>query len=349
MYLENKVARIAWVDVAKGIGILLVILGHTVSEVGTLAEQMIRALIFSLHMPLFFILSALTYQFSIDITEFVFKLKKSFKHLIIPALILYGIRILVAISTDYSSIEWKKFLISKMDILFWSSGSAVHLATQNIPAFGIMWFCVVLFFSRELYDFLHLKVSKKVLIFYCVVGTLLGIYISYWQWLPLSMDLSFAVLLFLYFGYYLKNIDMNKYCLKCGGICFVLWIISLFLTIYIEHDYLELATRRYPLFPLSYFTAMVGTMFVAYLSVGILKYEKLAVLLIYIGKNSLWLYCVHAMDYTYIFVWDITHNNFINSAIRIVADIFLCVLVLKIKEILAEKSLVITQYTAGQN
>lgn len=47
--------RIDWIDFAKGITILLVIIGHNVS--GPL-----RGAIFSFHMPLFFILSCVTYS-----------------------------------------------------------------------------------------------------------------------------------------------------------------------------------------------------------------------------------------------------------------------------------------------
>lgn len=49
--------RIDWIDFAKGITILLVIIGHNVS--GPL-----RGAIFSFHMPLFFILSCVTYSWS---------------------------------------------------------------------------------------------------------------------------------------------------------------------------------------------------------------------------------------------------------------------------------------------
>ena len=48
---KSASSRIDWVDLAKGIAILLVILGHTVKV------PIIRAAIFSFHMLLFFILS----------------------------------------------------------------------------------------------------------------------------------------------------------------------------------------------------------------------------------------------------------------------------------------------------
>ena len=48
--------RIQWIDVAKAIGILLIILSHT------LENGLFRQAIFSFHVPLFFFLSGLTYH-----------------------------------------------------------------------------------------------------------------------------------------------------------------------------------------------------------------------------------------------------------------------------------------------
>ncbi len=50
-------ARIEWVDIAKGIGIILVIFGHSLATGSTL-----RQLIFSFHMPLFFLLAGCTFR-----------------------------------------------------------------------------------------------------------------------------------------------------------------------------------------------------------------------------------------------------------------------------------------------
>ncbi len=73
--------RIDWIDFAKGITILLVIIGHNVS--GPL-----RGAIFSFHMPLFFILSCVTYSWSKNSEQWIYKTEKAFKHLIIPAMFL---------------------------------------------------------------------------------------------------------------------------------------------------------------------------------------------------------------------------------------------------------------------
>ena len=73
-----KKNRIDWVDCAKGITLLLVIIGHTVS---TDASNMVRAGIFSFHMTLFFVVSCVTGKLSNSNDEFVKKTEKGFKHL----------------------------------------------------------------------------------------------------------------------------------------------------------------------------------------------------------------------------------------------------------------------------
>lgn len=327
--LVYKAERIKWVDAAKGIAILLVILGHTISEVGTLTEQTARALIFSFHMPLFFILSALTYQFSKSTQEYKTKLKKNFKRLIIPALVLYGLRILVYIVSDFSRIEWLNFAINRLNVLFWGSGSTVHLSGQNVFPFGMMWFFLVLFLSRSIFDFFYLRFSRLWFIISSVLFSFLGVGISYVCWLPLSLDVSFAVIMFLLFGYYLKSFDMSQKSRLRGAVCFIFWIGLLFSIVYFTHDYLELALRRYPIFPVCYITAFAGMMFIAYLCNWLVKFMKIVMPLLYLGKNSFWLYCVHAMDYIYIFLWDVSCNNFINGGIRILLDIFFCILLLE--------------------
>lgn len=66
----GKCVRVKWIDYAKGITMLLVIIGHTISD------DLIRGMIFSFHMPLFFMLSCVTYRFSLDKGELKSKNQK---------------------------------------------------------------------------------------------------------------------------------------------------------------------------------------------------------------------------------------------------------------------------------
>ena len=65
--------RIDWVDCAKGIAIILVLIGHTVTF-DTESQRLARGIIFSFHMPLFFVLAGIT--LSIGTRELCKKKKK---------------------------------------------------------------------------------------------------------------------------------------------------------------------------------------------------------------------------------------------------------------------------------
>ena len=56
--------------------------------------------------------------------------------------------------------------------------------------------------------------------------------------------------------------------------------------------------------------------------------------LVYIGGNSIYLYCVHTMDYVYGFIWSRTNSNIANGMIRIVADVFICVILIRVLKLI---------------
>lgn len=264
--------RIDWIDIAKGIAIILVILGHTVGF-DTTVGNITRGIIFSFHMPLFFILSCVTFSFSINNDQFVKKTEKAFKHLIVPAVVLYGLRIAINIVCHYSTIEWKSYVIEKINVLVYGSGVEVDVMGVWVPAMGMFWFLIVLFLGRSLFDYLHLKLNNKnkAFVVAIVVCTLLGIAVGKFQWLPFSFDLALAVMPFFYFGNYLKSIDMQKKQILFGSASFIIWIGTLIMCYKFKNNYMELACRRYTLFPVCYITAIAATMFVGYFSVIVSK------------------------------------------------------------------------------
>ena len=77
----NKQNRIEWIDIVKGITILIVIAGHTYRN--GFIPGIIRGAIFSYHMPLFFIVSSITFKYSENTSDLIRNIRKSAKHLYI--------------------------------------------------------------------------------------------------------------------------------------------------------------------------------------------------------------------------------------------------------------------------
>lgn len=80
----NKETHLSWIDQAKGIGVILVILGHLIYHQDSLTP-MAKA-IYSFHMPMFFILSGYVLN-EVDFSFFYY-VKKKFLRLVVPVLLL---------------------------------------------------------------------------------------------------------------------------------------------------------------------------------------------------------------------------------------------------------------------
>ena len=70
--------RIEWIDIAKSIGIMLVILGHILPM-----DSILKKYIYSFHMPLFFILTGIVYSYK-DNESFCKIIEKQIKSILIP-------------------------------------------------------------------------------------------------------------------------------------------------------------------------------------------------------------------------------------------------------------------------
>lgn len=140
--------RIKWIDIARGLLILLVILGH--SRVNGIILNIIN----SFHMAAFFILSGITYRYEeIGIKEFF---KKKIKTLIFP----YIIFSLIMLSFFYL----KKVVFLNYSFDFYSGIISIVLPISGKSTTSVygLWFFPCLFITEILfYIILHLKKLKK--------------------------------------------------------------------------------------------------------------------------------------------------------------------------------------------
>ena len=321
--------RIDWVDCAKGIAIILVLIGHTVTF-DTESQRLARGIIFSFHMPLFFILSSLTFKFSESSKEFNKKTKKAFFHLIIPLLILFGIRIGIDVAKKFSTIDPLPYISFRINQLVYSSGVEVKVGGGTVAAIGALWFLVVLFCSRTFYDYLHLKLKPAAFYVWIAICSIIGLLLCNVQWLPLSFDVALAILPLMLFGTLLKKINIEKLTVLFMLISLGVWAATFFSVFYGNYGYMELSARRYTLFPLCYVTAIAGTMFVSYAGHYISKLMFIGKGIVWLGKYSLYLYMVHELDGNIKFLWDFTQNKWIQIAVRLAVDIIICIILANI-------------------
>lgn len=134
MALEKR--RIDCFDIAKGIGILLVIFGHLSTD-----EQFARNFVYAFHMPVFFFVSGL---FAKEKSAFSECLKKSARTLYVP--------FAFAIAVDAAIIFAKKLVGSGLDIKDFLFSFAIAAAGFKDPALNTpVWFLLSLMVIRLIF------------------------------------------------------------------------------------------------------------------------------------------------------------------------------------------------------
>lgn len=152
--------RIGWVDVAKGIGIILVILGHMPT-----IPIIIRLWIFSFHMPLFFFVSGYLYNVKDESLSLNALLKKKTRKILKPYVIFSILFVLLDfLALNISLDETRNRLIR---FVFGQGG------------YDILWFFFSLFIVEILYCLIQRYSRNKALTIALLVMT--GIILSYYR------------------------------------------------------------------------------------------------------------------------------------------------------------------------
>lgn len=133
--------RVEWIDLTKGLGMLLVILGHCVCFGGIMHNA-----IFAFHMPLFFILSGIVYK-----TNSKGIVSKKIKSLIVPYFIFSILGILVSLAIPI----WRRKITVKSIICDIYLGNPDNINVSSI------WFLMCMFWTCIL-AYLIYKIKKTI-------------------------------------------------------------------------------------------------------------------------------------------------------------------------------------------
>lgn len=196
--------RIEWLDTLKGLGMFLVIWGH--SFPGT--EYVIRKFIYTFHMPLFFFSSGINAKndLSLDFRTFV---KKKTKQLIVPYFIVNIIGLFITIIL--TKLKILRYIPIKEYILglFYSNEMVFE------APIGATWFLTTLFFVQLLFYLIN-KISHddKDLFkfsFLCAVVGYVNSLSSYKFHSPFHLETVFTAVFFYFLGYiFFKYIHLFK-------------------------------------------------------------------------------------------------------------------------------------------
>ncbi|WP_191991102.1 acyltransferase family protein [Limosilactobacillus reuteri] len=305
--------RLVWVDIAKAIAIICMIIGHEVTN------NTLRVFIFSFHMPLFFILSGYTSGCFDTWIKFGNKTKKQFVKvwlLAVLMVILLGLENLLV-----GAFSFPKMIEADVQGIFWGS----NVPWMKVQTVAIMWFLFVFFWAKILFNGLQVIFPNK------YNGAILGILayfafvISQKQWLPQAFDIVPIAALFMWVGSFIKNLEkstISSVALSISfGIIFCYWIFCVQNGITIE-----MATRQYPLFIVSILEAIAGTIVICWISKGLALKNYLVKPFQLIGQHTLAIMGIHQLD----FYWLNWGNYFSSWALAAIARLIVDLVLLSI-------------------
>lgn len=288
---ESNNLRLDYLDVAKGIGIILVVMGHT----GFLKEGVSR-FVFSFHMPLFFIISGMLLHHSdIDNRDIGPLIRKKIRSLMIPYISFSLIYIAI------SAVELLTGVLSKAEMI----QSVIYMFT--LYGDSTLWFLPALLIGEILFILLNRKFKGVMLL---AISCLLG-FAAFWIQMgitplyAMNMDnllitniidfvrvLLRAVIVtgFIAVGFFGYGLIPRKTLISIAlgaaflGVAFVL-------SRYNDTvDFHRIVTGNYGLF-LS--AGVFGSFGVIFLSKGLVGIKILG----YFGRNSLIIMCTHLRFY----------------------------------------------------
>lgn len=280
--LKNE--RIIWIDVAKGLGMILVVIGHS------RPPEWLKEVIFSFHMPLFFFLSGLVYKAKSTSVSIKRRIMKDGKSLVIPYVItvfVIGVFLLV-IQAQGRKGYYDSLLDLGRSALF---GSGANY--NEIKKIGEIWFLLAMFWSRRFMDGVYSFNSAYIRPVLVAIGVALSIVLASKRiWLATNIDIAFIALLFMYCGSLLQKEEelINNYFFLC----------LMIFVYYLAHHYsrLEMANRNYyHLWFLSLPGAIAMSIIVSKISMVLSKIKGVCSFLAYVGKHSLLFLCIHSLDW----------------------------------------------------
>ena len=144
---KEKNERLIWIDISKGVAILLVLIGHSMPDGMRMASPVLDILyrcIYTFHMTWFFWLSGYSYRLSEKKGNSPLQIARKRLKLLLPVWLLYSFFIFAVFSLTMNSIKLKVFLaeagFNKMKI----GAYALSAIQANNPWSYHLWFLLVL-------------------------------------------------------------------------------------------------------------------------------------------------------------------------------------------------------------
>lgn len=271
-FIISNINRIEYIDIAKGLGMILVVLGHCINS-----KTFPGIWISAFHMPLFFILSGLCFSEK-KYPTFIPFLKKRIKTLLLPCI-------------------YFSFIVTTL-IFFLLKPTAFHDLTKNLP--GALWFVLVLFFTEILYYYIsRISLKNKLLrLILLILMLFLGLWLSRKEiLLPFSLSTIPMACFYYGIGHSYKTL-INGIIIRSGFklkiiFSFILIIVPGIIT-FLSKETIGMNINHFPQPEIIYLIISIsGSLGILFLSSLNLEHAKR--ILLYIGRNTFIILSIHML------------------------------------------------------
>ena len=278
---KNKERDITF-DIMKGIGILLVLLGHVWPPL-----PFIHKVAASFHMPMFFIVAGYFSKSFSEVLSLGDTIQHYAKRLLLPYLVtMVAICLWILLKACLGVVSWDEVLTRIVSIL-WADVNSLHLPFGK-TGIGVVWFLFALFWTKVLLLIIT-KWEKWVLPISVVISLgalLLHKVFPYSIW---CISIACVCLPFVAFGWWIRRHNLPWYiwgCLVIG------WGLALLFS------NLDLYTYTLNCYPIDVLGGIGGSFVLYLLSKCVVKIQGTLVLkcLQYLGGISLAIMCVHDFE-----------------------------------------------------
>lgn len=316
-----KKQRLVWVDLAKAFVIILMIIGHVVPFKSTL-----YVLIFSFHMPFFFIISGYTSREVSTLKQLLIYIKKLAKRILVPTIL---ITYLASFELIHSISEVPLAFSQASKELFWGGAPPqnTHLSVE------LIWFLIVFFFAKLLYEGLTITFNEKSkFILLLILAFSTYVFISRHFYLPFALDLVPLASLYMCIGHILslKRKAAERYYYVVMGFAFVYWTYMVELGTFID-----MSNRN---FTNQWSLAVLETIAGTFVIMGLAKAcgnGRLISVFSLIGRHTLLIMFVHLLDmYSQ---WHLSLNIYSIAIIRVFVDVGITLAIVWIMQLVKRK------------
>lgn len=290
------------IDVAKGIGIIAVVLGHLVEYGGIISK-----VIFVFHMPLFFFLSGYLLSEKTDI--------KTWKHKILPLIFSFVEFSFLGFLISVCIPSWREEL--SLLVLGHHWGWSLQPECLHV---GQIWYLAVLAISVTFFMIIKKVIKEREIVLLMVgflsflMSVIIGNYVRIDLLgrslrVPFKFDTALAALFFLILGFLAKKyelfIRLKKLDKKARALILFLNSLIVFLIAVVNLE-VNLCDAHFNNPVLYIVGAISGIIIVLLLSIFIVEHWKIRGLLAFYGKNSLPVFATHSfLLYLYAYVLSI--------------------------------------------